>query len=229
MRIPDELWPDVRDRELVGQTVDLFASVPLVLTDQLSNSVWFNGAAESLFGDRAEAIVNRAAWSLLGFGFAAAAPDRLMDALLGGGGPWKGMVRPEGNPAARPEFCEASALVRDGRIFQSACRIADRHVHGRGSPRGIEDGAVDGCPGRNTEATGPPDAVPMRVSGRIRSRAKAGVGFRRHELIAVVQIEVKVDHNCRGDTGQSGETKRQGEGEFHKIPARKSGNGQLSN
>jgi hypothetical protein len=123
VRIPDELWSDARDRELVGQTTELFAAVPLVLTDRLSNSVWFNAPAEALFRDRAEAIVNRAAWSLLGFGFAAAAPDRLMAALLGEGPPWKGMVRPEGNPAARPEFCEASALVREGRLVCGILRF----------------------------------------------------------------------------------------------------------
>lgn len=108
---------------MVAETADLFASVPLVLTDALTNSVWFNDEAERLFRDRAEAIVNRAAWSLLGFGFAAAAPDRLTAALLGQSGPWKGMVRPSGDPAARPEFCEASSLCRDGRLVCGILRF----------------------------------------------------------------------------------------------------------
>ncbi len=121
MLFPADLWNDPADREIVGRTVDLFESTPLLLTDRLTNSVFFNDPAEALYGEAAEAIVNRAAWSLLGFDFSSAAPTALEAALLGSGDPWKGIVR---LPDGAPRFCEASAVVRDGRLVCGMIRFA---------------------------------------------------------------------------------------------------------
>ena len=127
MDLPFNLWSDDADRELVSQTVELFSDTPLVLTDRLTNSVFVNGPAAVLLGDRGEALVNRAAYSLLGFGAADKLPEPIEKALLGDGPPWRGLVRPavEGIPAesVNPLFCEASAINRHGVLVCGILRL----------------------------------------------------------------------------------------------------------
>ncbi len=120
MRFPAELWKHPADRELLKQTIELFSTVPLVLTDGITNSVYFNDAAERLYGEEAEAIVNRAAWSLLGFDFSSSAPAGLEGALLGTADPWKGVVRVAGGAT---RFCEASAIRRGEQLVAGLIRF----------------------------------------------------------------------------------------------------------
>ena len=112
MQIPQELWSDKDERRLVTDAAKLFEDLPIVLTDNLANSIWMNERAEELFGDSAEALVNRAAFSLLGFGSAGEAPDALAEALLGKRGPWKAFVNVETAVGPKALFCEASAICR---------------------------------------------------------------------------------------------------------------------
>lgn len=121
MQFPDSLWTNPEDREIVRRIVDLFDDSPLVLTDRLTNSVYFNAAGEALFSDRGESIVNRAAYSLLGFEAETAIPAALSRALLGEGDAWKGAVHPEGHDAKM--LCEASAVRRDDRLLCGVIRF----------------------------------------------------------------------------------------------------------
>jgi hypothetical protein len=66
MRFPIELWTDPADAALATATAEGFAFFPIILTDRLANAVFINEAAESIFRDRAEALVNRTTLSLSG-------------------------------------------------------------------------------------------------------------------------------------------------------------------
>ena len=124
MDFPDVLWDDERDRALARQLVVLFADVPLVLTDRLTNSIYLNEAAEALLGQRAEAVVNRAAYSLLGYGASEAAPAALADALLGRGESWRSVVRVYADDELGQAVCEASAVQRGGVFVCGVLRLA---------------------------------------------------------------------------------------------------------
>ncbi len=126
MDFPSILWNDPADRELVSQTVELFHDTPLILTDRLTNSVFVNEAAATLFGDRGEALVNRTAYSLLGFGASEKLPEPLEHALLGDSPPWRGIVRisrVDGGALMPQAFCEASAVSRAGNLVCGILRL----------------------------------------------------------------------------------------------------------
>lgn len=132
MRFPAELWPDPRDRQLAEELGEAFSHLPIVLTDNLTNSVWLTGRAEELLGERAEALVNRVSYSLLGFGEREKQPQGVVDALLGKGGPWKGVVHlPRADGPSRLVFVEASAVVREGRFVCGVLRFAPQEETSR--------------------------------------------------------------------------------------------------
>lgn len=117
MRFPEELWQDPTERRLLADLLALFPSDPVVLTDRLTNSVYFSPAAEALFAAEGDAITNRVAASLLGFGARESAPKALDAALLGESAPWRAAVEPFGEgPVGTRVVCEASA-VRGPRGF----------------------------------------------------------------------------------------------------------------
>jgi hypothetical protein len=126
MELPQQLWQEDEDCALVLQTVELFHNAALILTDGLTNSVFVSKAAEGLFGERGEALVNRAAYSLLGFGTSEKLPAPMESALLAQGPPWRGIVRlgmvenPD-NPATA--FCEASAIIRRDKLVCGILRL----------------------------------------------------------------------------------------------------------
>ncbi|MDK2971308.1 MAG: hypothetical protein PWP23_1063 [Candidatus Sumerlaeota bacterium] len=107
MEFPAELWKSDEELTAVRQVVDLFSASPLFLTDSLTNTVYFSPMAEELLGEQGEAIVNRAACSLLGFGRGTPVPPALNAALLGEGPAWKALVRLENGCSVA---CEASAI-----------------------------------------------------------------------------------------------------------------------
>lgn len=123
MDFPNELWDDDRDRALARQLADLFVEAPLVLTDRLTNSIYLNTAAEDLLGQRAAAIVNRAAYSLLGFGAAESAPATLADALLGRADSWRSVVHLFADDELGQAVCEASAIMRGGQFVCGVLRL----------------------------------------------------------------------------------------------------------
>lgn len=125
MRFPNHLWPDQQDDDLVRQAVQLFESVPLVLTDELTNSIYFNAPAERLFGDSGEALVNRAGYSLLGYDDGGHAPEGLAEALLGKSGPFRTVVRlPGAGGQTQPVFVEASAIMHGPRHLCGVVRFS---------------------------------------------------------------------------------------------------------
>ncbi len=126
MELPHQLWKEDEDRALVFQTVELFHDAALILTDGLANSVFVNEEAAGLFRERGEALVNRAAYSLLGFGTSEKLPAPLESALLAQGPPWRGIVRlgtveHPGNPTTA--LCEASAINRRGTLVCGILRL----------------------------------------------------------------------------------------------------------
>lgn len=122
MRFPAELWDIESDRQVVEEFLEAFATFPIVLTDRLANTVYFNARAEVLFGERAEEIVNRLSFSLLGYGRKDQAPGGLTEALLGDAGPWRGIAE----VAEVRLFIEASAMRRDGRFLCGVIRFSQR-------------------------------------------------------------------------------------------------------
>lgn len=102
----------------------MFVDTPVVLTDKLTNSLWFSDPAEELFGERAEALVNRVAFSLLGFEDREKQPTRLVDALLGEADPWRGVVHLQVPGGTRLTFVEASAISRDGTFIAGILRFS---------------------------------------------------------------------------------------------------------
>ncbi len=123
---PKSLWQDPNDLTLVEQMTEFLADVPMILTDRLANSVFFNPAAERLFDQDGEAIVNRAAFSLLGFGTTGKTPPGLTEALLGKKAPWRGAVQIESTDKQPPVFCEASAIMRDNCFICGVLRFTSQ-------------------------------------------------------------------------------------------------------
>lgn len=129
VRFPEEIWPDPNDRQLVQDLIAVFSSTPLVITDKLTNSLWLSDSAESLLGERAEALVNRVSYSLLGFEDREKQPARLVDALLGEGDPWRGVVHLPTATGTRLVFVEASAVSREGRFVCGVLRFNLQEQH----------------------------------------------------------------------------------------------------
>lgn len=123
MRFPTELWDDPADAALAAGAVDALARDPLIVTDRLTNAVYFNEAAEAAFGDRAESLVNRTTLSLLGYSRAEGLPQGLIDALLARCGPWRGMAAIDAAPGSGPRLVEASAVQRGGRLVCGLLRF----------------------------------------------------------------------------------------------------------
>jgi len=121
MIFPREVWKSDEDITLVEQMLDLFAEESVIVTDELSNTVYFSPVAEKVFQDRGEAIVNRAAYSLLGFDRFENQPKPLVGALLGKGEPWRGAVILPGQTNA--VFCEASAIKRGDEFVCGIIRL----------------------------------------------------------------------------------------------------------
>ena len=92
MRFPIELWNSDSDRVLILTALAETASGPLVVIDRLGNTVFFNDAAERLWGERAEALVNRAIVSLLGLDRRRNLADE-WGRLLETGKGWEGIAR----------------------------------------------------------------------------------------------------------------------------------------
>ncbi|MGF1574212.1 MAG: PAS domain-containing protein [Sumerlaeia bacterium] len=120
MEFPQQLWEDESQSTVVmiRQVLDLFEQDPVILTDVLTNSVYFNEHAEGLFGESGEALVNRATYSLLGFENHTGVPSTLADALLGKAEAWRGYVKLPGKNGS-VFYCEASAL-----------KTSDKHIAG---------------------------------------------------------------------------------------------------
>jgi hypothetical protein len=123
VNLPLESWPGEQERALVTGLLAALAGRPVALTDGLANTLWFSPEAESLFGERAEAIVNRVAFSLLGFGKNDRLPPGLKEALLGEGPAWRGIVKPEGR--GEQTFLEASCIQQNGRLLCGVLRFGN--------------------------------------------------------------------------------------------------------
>jgi len=127
MEFPEELWKTEQEKQLIFQALDLFEHQPVIITDQLANSVFLNKKAEELYGQRGEAIVNRAVFSLLGFDSFEGMPQKLVDGLSGNGEVWRGFVK---HPTEQNKICfaEASAIVHEN-LKCGMIRFDDTNVH----------------------------------------------------------------------------------------------------
>jgi len=125
MRFPIELWTDPADAVLAAATAEGFAFFPIILTDKLANAVFINEAAESIFRDRAEALVNRTTFSLLGFEKLECLPEGLTLALQARSTPWRGVVQLDVTGGQERRYVEASAVHRDGELVCGLLRIAE--------------------------------------------------------------------------------------------------------
>jgi hypothetical protein len=124
LRFPAELWPDPVDSQRILALADAFADHPLLLTDKLANTVYMTNPVETLFGDRNEALINRLALSLLGFGERDRVAPGLVEALTGEAGPWRGIVQAQTAAGPLPIFAEVSAAKRpDGRLLCGIIRL----------------------------------------------------------------------------------------------------------
>lgn len=126
MRFPIELWNDPADAALATATAEGFSFFPIILTDRLANAVFINECAETIFRDRAEALVNRTTLSLLGFEKAECLPEGLTKALMATGAPWRGVVMLDVAGEQERRYVEASAVHRDGVLVCGILRIAER-------------------------------------------------------------------------------------------------------
>lgn len=129
MRFPEELWHDESESTVVmiRQVLDLFENDPVILTDILTNSVFFNDHAELLFGESGEALVNRATYSLLGFENFTGVPSSLAEALLGKADCWRGYVKLP-NKGGDVFYCEASALKTSEKHLAGVLRFDSTKV-----------------------------------------------------------------------------------------------------
>lgn len=124
MRFPDELWPELPQGAMVRAFVEAFSESPIILTDRLLNSVYFTEPAERLFAERAEAIVNRLALSLLGFGEKDRIVPGLVEALSGTADPWEGIVNLQAAEGPLSVYIQASSIrERDGQLIAGIIRI----------------------------------------------------------------------------------------------------------
>ena len=116
MQFPAELFDDPRHRQAVSDFIEAFAERPMLLTDKLCNTIYINDAAETLFAARAEEIVNRLAFSLMGYSHLMRTPPRMTEALLAQGDPWRGVVPLEPGPPIGWHFAEVSSITIDGAL-----------------------------------------------------------------------------------------------------------------
>lgn len=124
LELPVSLWK-IEDYERVKDLAALFSDQPLILTDNLANAVYLNERAEDLFQERAEALVNRLSFSLLGFNDARPVSEGLKKTLLGKAPPWRGIVHfPE--PVKSIRIVDASAIVRPSRLIAGVIRISNK-------------------------------------------------------------------------------------------------------
>ncbi len=125
MNLPKELWPDSHNLMMIEDLIMMFDDKPLILTDELANSVYLNEHAEILLGDRAEALVNRLSFSLLGFGKAARVPESLANALAGEAAPWRGVVNLSADPTkSKYHFAEISAIKSPEKTLCGVIRLS---------------------------------------------------------------------------------------------------------
>ncbi|MDX1972000.1 MAG: hypothetical protein SFY68_05650 [Candidatus Sumerlaeia bacterium] len=130
MQFPDVLWANEEHPPLpmIHQVLELFEEDAVILTDVLTNSIFFNTKAEELFGMRGEELVNRTTYSLLGFENFKGVPKSLADALLGEGDCWRGLVKLGEEVRSKFEpgtlfYCEASALRTSGEFIVGVLRL----------------------------------------------------------------------------------------------------------
>lgn len=132
MDFPYQLWQDPDDQRLVRDAIALFTGQPLIVTDEIANSVYLNAEAENLYQESAGALVNRLSFSLLGFGNRAGAPPALVNALLGDGPSWSGAVDLSGeNEPPRWHFVQASAVKRSERFVSGLVRLSSQPAPNR--------------------------------------------------------------------------------------------------
>lgn len=93
MRFPLELWDTDAERVAVLSKAIESANGPLLVVDAIGNVAWLNAAAEKLWDEPAEALVNRAIVSLLGLDASRAEADAF-GSRLEKGEVWEGNVRP---------------------------------------------------------------------------------------------------------------------------------------
>ncbi len=93
MRFPQEIWSSRAEALAALVKIAEAPAGPLLLLDRLGNVVFLNSAAEAFWGERAGALVNRAAISLLGLDRRGGGAAAFCAALEGGQG-WEGRVRP---------------------------------------------------------------------------------------------------------------------------------------
>ncbi|MEQ8821062.1 MAG: hypothetical protein RLY93_12535 [Sumerlaeia bacterium] len=130
MRFPSELWACGEQARMASSLAELMAAEPLILTDRLTNSIYFNPPAEALFGATGEELVNRVTFSLLGMdGGAQPPPPAMVAALLGEAGPWKALLHLPAEGGARTVICEASAVKdRTGELICGVIRLSPKEV-----------------------------------------------------------------------------------------------------
>lgn len=128
---PEELWPDEAQRRAVQEMILAFGHEPLIITDRLANVVYASEAAERLLGDRAEALVNRVAFSLMGFDQPRMIPAGLQPALLAEGKPWYGLVGFYGIAEPGLRRVDASAIKQGGQFVAGVVRISPRKAQVR--------------------------------------------------------------------------------------------------
>jgi PAS domain-containing protein len=109
---------------MVRALVEAFPDHAIMLTDGLINSVYLSPAVESILGERADALVNRLGFSLLGFGERDRLAPGLLEALSGSGEPWEGIVQLQSAAGPRTAFVQASAIrSRAGSLLAGVVRI----------------------------------------------------------------------------------------------------------
>ncbi len=100
MRFPMELWDSDRERLAVLAAAVEAPSKPMLILDAIGNAVFVNDAAEELWREPAEALVNRAAVSLLGLDTRRREADAFGRSFEGGGS-WTGMAYPRRSDSNR--------------------------------------------------------------------------------------------------------------------------------
>lgn len=119
MRFPVELWDSEADRAAVLAAAVEGSDAPMAVVDGLGNVVFVNPAAESLWNEPAEALLNRAVVSLLGVDATRGGADAF-GARLEAGEAWEERARPRRAGASRP------GAARTARIQPVASRRRGR-------------------------------------------------------------------------------------------------------
>lgn len=128
LRFPEELWQSEIEKQLAGDVAEAFGHHPVVLTDQLTNSVYLTPPAEELLCDSAEALVNRLSLSLLGFGRRETIPRGVTEALQGQSEPWRGVVNLGDQDNPRWYFVHASAVLHEGKLVCGVLRFSKQEA-----------------------------------------------------------------------------------------------------